>query len=324
MKQFLRFSVIIFFFLTIALCAQEEASSKDAIELMNESFQKAKQWELSGNLDSASILIDAVLARKALLFNLLDSMEAMETRLINHRVPQSKELHTWIKMVENFQKTQSDYRIMRPYLDSLRRFNRNDSIWLWCAKQEQIALERTQLRIASELKSMQKNATITGNYAELRSRLPDLRALPTELSNGLGIDTVESWMDREEQREQTYKDSAFWVSNDPTKVLQTVDKYMNEAKYIEARILALKLLSTNQRAKALRLLPILSEKGCSADRKVGAELFAKWKKSHKEQDLHGALSALDRCLQNFPEHPQAATLRRNKELIESELPKAQP
>jgi len=308
----------------MGLFAQEMTAQKDAIELLNQSYQKAKQWEQSGNEDSASVIIDAVLARKSLLLNLLDSMESMESRILGHRTPQSKELQAWIKMVENLQKTHSDYRIMRPYLDSLRRFNRNDSIWLWCAKQEQIAIERTQLRIASELKSLQKNATLSGKYHELRGRLPDLLALPSELSVGLGLDTLELWIDQSEIREQAYKDSAFWSTHDPVKVMQDVEKYLGQGQFVEARLLTLKLMSTTLRTKALSLLPSLSEKGCATDRKVGAELFAKWKKNHKVQDLQGALAALERCLQNFPEHPQASTLRRNKELIESEMPKVQP
>ncbi len=323
MKPFLHSSVILLC-LSMGLFAQEMTHQMDAIELLNQSFQKAKQWEQSGSVDSASVIIDAVLARKSLLLNLLDSMEFMESRILSQRSPQSKELQAWLKMVENLQKTHSDYRIMRPYLDSLRRFNRNDSIWLWCAKQEQIAIERTQLRIVSELKSMQKNATLSGSYNELRGRLPDLLALPSELSVGLGLDTLEAWIDQSEIREQTYKDSAFWSTHDPVTVMHDVEKYLGQGKFVEARSLTLKLMSTTQRTKALSLLPSLSEKGCATDRKVGADLFAKWKKQHKIQDLQGALAALERCLQNFPEHPQANTLRRNKELIESEIPKEQP
>lgn len=306
--------------------ARETAVKIDLYEfipgVVNSSFERADSLLAAGNVDSAAALIEEFTVLKPLWEEWTERASKMESRIRSERISKEAALKPLAVKLSNLVATGADFNEIRAVEDSIVAFAPDDSLKLWARGQLQNAYRRTFAKYSAERDRALSLARDKGLFDDAEKMLSGISIRVPDFADTLHI--PDALMEVSGLRmQESDADVAYWKTHDPKTAFIEARKYSREKKYLEAKKLLLKLRASSLRAEANVELDSVGSAYCTEERTLASTLFAQSRsaKSKSRELLGKAVAALDRCLTEFPEYKQRATVNGNRDFLQKELEK---
>lgn len=313
--------------LAVLLLKQQIQSANNLDEVGKRSVQLAVLLHQLGREKEAQEVIEGFVAYKPALLEWLDSADRLDRAWRGEMVEQIQDVQPLVKQISNHLATSGDYGLMRELTDSLRSIRIPDSLRKWSLQQDSLALKRTVTRLTPQIDSMRIWVKDKGDYQRAKALLTNLRRLRPELLQILALDSLESWIVRNQEKEKQTQDPNFWQKNDPKKVLEEARKLSKSGNWEKSIALYRQLLASKLRSQAILELQSLGELFCQKYRQSAAEKFALSRKDQGEGGsvhIQNAISTLQSCLEEFPDYSANAKVKQNIEMLQKEWERRNP
>lgn len=313
--------------LAVALLRLQVQGKNSLDDLGRRSLQLVEILRKQGRVAEAGEVLDAFLVYKPRIQEWLDSAERMERLLRGEQVQQIQDMQPLVKQISNFTATMADYGLVRELTDSLRSMRIPDSLRRWSISQDSLALRRTLARLQPQIDSVHRWVRERGDYVRAKASGAQLAQLRTELASALGVDSLLAWVARQEQKEKENQNPQFWKGKDPQKVLQEAQQLRLSGNEERSLFLLRQLMGTPLRKQAVQEMQILGEAYCQNRRQSAALAYAKARKESgvsAKSNVQQAVSALNQCLEEFPDYSQHSKVRQNRDLLMQELQESKP
>lgn len=289
------------------------------VDVAERTLLLANLYHYQGNARNASRVLEPFLAYKPALLELLDSAARLDLVLQEslrqgHISGQALSLQ-----IVNLNAAGAEWEHVRALVDSLKGQSPTDSVVRWAGVQDSLAWMRTVQRGQQKILELRQVVQTRADFVEAEKIMEALRSRHPALVKQWNLEEVQSWLNAQRTEVQQVQPAA-----DPRAALIEARRLMERRQFFEARDLYRSILPTNLRKEAQEDLDLLSEAWCNERRKEAADKFAASRKagvseSRQRTLLQEGVTALDRCLQEFPGVSFADRVEQNRKLLQNQL-----
>jgi hypothetical protein len=292
--------------------------------LVDEVLAYADSLYRAGYTDSATAYLERFRVIKPLWIQWEKRADSLLNEFGKTRAEKSKQFEPLVLKIQNMNRAQSAYSLVKETADSLVALNPGDSLVAWAGEQKRIAYTNTLQKARRELAEIRVLAEGRAEFNAAQEKLKEFQLRYRDFEDSLQTATFAARI----QELAAAADSVaknYWASHDPAQALALADTLKNQEKFPEAKELLNKLMFSNLRQQALEKYNALADAYCNKQRKITSQLFTKAQKQKDPQNkkslLQDAIDSLDNCLVEYPDYSQKQKVVDNKNFLQKELSK---
>ena len=297
---------------------------KDFPALTESVFAYADSLYRAGFTDSATAYLERFRIIKPLWLQWEKRADSLLNEFGKTRAEKSKQFDPMVFKIQNMNRAQSAYSLVKETADSLIALNPGDSLVAWAKYQQQIAYSNTLQKARRDLAEIRALAEGRAEFNAAQEKLKEFQLRYRDFEDSLQTAALAARI----QELAAVADSVaknYWATHDPAQALAQADTLKNQEKFPEAKDLLNKLMFSNLRQQALEKYNALADAYCNKQRKVTSQLFTKAQKQKDPQNkkslLQDAIDSLDNCLVEYPDYSQKQKVIDNKDFLQKELAK---
>ena len=292
--------------------------------LVDEVFSFADSLYRAGYTDSATAYLERFRVIKPLWLQWEKRADSLLNEFGKTRAEKSKQFDPMVFKIQNMNRAQSAYSLVKETADSLIALNPGDSLVAWAKDQQQIAYSNTLQKARRDLAEIRALAEGRAEFNAAQEKLKEFQLRYRDFEDSLQTAALAARI----QELASIADSVakdYWAKHDPAQALAQADTLKNQEKFPEAKDLLNKLMFSNLRQQALEKYNALADAYCNKQRKITSQLFTKAQKQKDSQNkkslLQDAIDSLDNCLVEYPDYSQKQKVIDNKDFLQKELSK---
>ena len=297
---------------------------KDFPALTESVFAYADSLYRAGFTDSATAYMERFRIIKPLWLQWEKRADSLLNEFGKTRAEKSKQFDPMVLKIQNMNRAQSAYSLVKETADSLIALNPGDSLVAWAGEQKKLAFTNTLQKARRDLAEIRALAEGRAEFNAAQEKLKEFQLRYRDFEDSLQTAALAARI----QELAAVADSVaknYWSSHDPAQALAQADTLKNQEKFPEAKDLLNKLMFSNLRQQALEKYHALADAYCNKQRKVTSQLFTKAQKQKDPQNkkslLQDAIDSLDNCLVEYPDYSQKQKVIDNKDFLQKELSK---
>lgn len=297
---------------------------KDFPALTESVFAYADSLYRAGYTDSATAYLERFRIIKPLWLQWEKRADSLLNEFGKTRAEKSKQFDPMVLKIQNMNRAQSAYSLVKETADSLIALNPGDSLVAWAGEQKKIAYNNTLQKARRDLAEIRALAEGRAEFNAAQEKLKEFQLRYRDFEDSLQTAALAARI----QELAAVADSVaknYWSSHDPAQALAQADTLKNQEKFPEAKDLLNKLMFSNLRQQALEKYNALADAYCNKQRKITSQLFTKAQKQKDPQNkkslLQDAVDSLDNCLVEYPDYSQKQKVIDNKDFLQKELSK---
>ena len=297
---------------------------KDFPALTESVFAYADSLYRAGFTDSATAYLERFRIIKPLWLQWEKRADSLLNEFGKTRAEKSKQFDPMVLKIQNMNRAQSAYSLVKETADSLIALNPGDSLVAWAGEQKKLAFNNTLQKARRDLAEIRALAEGRAEFNAAQEKLKEFQLRYRDFEDSLQTAALAARI----QELAAVADSVaknYWATHDPAQALAQADSLKNQEKFPEAKDLLNKLMFSNLRQQALEKYNALADAYCNKQRKVTSQLFTKSQKQKDEQNkkslLKDAIDSLDNCLVEYPDYSQKQKVLDNMEFLKKELAK---
>ena len=292
--------------------------------LVDEVFAFADSLYRAGFTDSATAYLERFRVIKPLWLQWEKRADSLLNEFGKTRAEKSKQFDPMVLRIQNMNRAQSAYSLVKEAADSLIVLNPGDSLVAWAGEQKKIAYSNTLQKARRDLAEIRALAEGRAEFNAAQEKLKEFQLRYRDFEDSLQTAALAARI----HELAAVADSVaknYWASHDPAQALAQADTLKNQEKFPEAKDLLNKLMFSNLRQQALEKYNALADAYCNKQRKITSQLFTKAQKQKDPQNkkslLQDAIDSLDNCLVEYPDYSQKQKVIDNKDFLQKELSK---
>ena len=292
--------------------------------LVDEVFAYADSLYRAGYTDSATAYLERFRIIKPLWLQWEKRADSLLNEFGKTRAEKSKQFDPMVLKIQNMNRAQSAYSLVKETADSLIALNPGDSLVAWAGEQKKIAYNNTLQKARRDLAEIRALAEGRAEFNAAQEKLKEFQLRYRDFEDSLQTAALAARI----QELAAVADSVaknYWSNHDPAQALAQADTLKNQEKFPEAKDLLNKLMFSNLRQQALEKYNALADAYCNKQRKITSQLFTKAQKQKDPQNkkslLQDAIDSLDNCLVEYPDYSQKQKVIDNKDFLQKELAK---
>ena len=292
--------------------------------LVDEVFAFADSLYRAGFTDSATAYLERFRVIKPLWLQWEKRADSLLNEFGKTRAEKSKQFDPMVLRIQNMNRAQSAYSLVKEAADSLIVLNPGDSLVAWAGEQKKIAYSNTLQKARRDLAEIRALAEGRAEFNAAQEKLKEFQLRYRDFEDSLQTAALAARI----HELAAVADSVaknYWASHDPAHALAQADTLKNQEKFPEAKDLLNKLMFSNLRQQALEKYNALADAYCNKQRKITSQLFTKAQKQKDPQNkkslLQDAIDSLDNCLVEYPDYSQKQKVIDNKDFLQKELAK---
>ena len=292
--------------------------------LVDEVFAIADSLYRAGYTDSATAYLERFRVIKPLWLQWEKRADSLLNEFGKTRAEKSKQFDPMVLKIQNMNRAQAAYSLVKETADSLIALNPGDSLVAWADEQKKLAYSNTLQKARRDLAEIRALAEGRAEFNAAQEKLKDFQLRYRDFEDSLQTAALATRI----QELAAVADSVakdYWAKHDPSQALAQADTLTRQEKFPEAKDLLNKLMFSNLRQQALEKYNALADAYCNKQRKVTSQLFTKSQKQKDEQNkkslLKDAIDSLDNCLVEYPDYSQKQKVLDNMEFLKKELAK---
>lgn len=292
--------------------------------LVDQVFAFADSLYRAGYTDSATAYLERFRVIKPLWLQWEKRADSLLNEFGKTRAEKSKQFDPMVFKIQNMNRAQSAYSLVKETSDSLIALNPGDSLVAWAKYQQQIAYSNTLQKARRDLAEIRALAEGRAEFNAAQEKLKEFQLRYRDFEDSLQTAALAARI----QELAAVADSVaknYWATHDPAQALAQADTLKNQEKFPEAKDLLNKLMFSNLRQQALEKYNALADAYCNKQRKITSQLFTKAQKQKDPQNkkslLQDAIDSLDNCLVEYPDYSQKQKVIDNKDFLQKELAK---
>ncbi len=292
--------------------------------LVDEVFAFADSLYRAGFTDSATAYLERFRVIKPLWLQWEKRADSLLNEFGKTRAEKSKQFDPMVLRIQNMNRAQSAYSLVKEAADSLIVLNPGDSLVAWAGEQKKIAYSNTLQKARRDLAEIRALAEGRAEFNAAQEKLKEFQLRYRDFEDSLQTAALAARI----HELAAVADSVaknYWASHDPAQALAQADTLKNQEKFPEAKDLLNKLMFSNLRQQALEKYNALADAYCNKQRKITSQLFTKAQKQKDPQNkkslLQDAIDSLDNCLVEYPDYSQKQKVIDNKDFLQKELAK---
>ena len=304
--------------------AQPPDPYKDFPALTESVFAYADSLYRAGFTDSATAYLERFRIIKPLWLQWEKRADSLLNEFGKTRAEKSKQFDPMVFKIQNMNRAQSAYSLVKETADSLIALNPGDSLVAWAGEQKKIAYTNTLQKARRDLAEIRALAEGRAEFNAAQEKLKEFQLRYRDFEDSLQTAALAARI----QELAAVADSVaknYWSNHDPAQALAQADTLKNQEKFPQAKDLLNKLMFSNLRQQALEKYHALADAYCNKQRKVTSQLFTKAQKQKDPQNkkslLKDAIDSLDNCLVEYPDYSQKQKVIDNKDFLQKELSK---
>ncbi len=297
---------------------------KDFPALTESVFAYADSLYRAGYTDSATAYLERFRIIKPLWLQWEKRADSLLNEFGKTRAEKSKQFDPMVFKIQNMNRAQSAYSLVKETADSLIALNPGDSLVAWAGEQKKLAFNNTLQKARRDLAEIRALAEGRAEFNAAQEKLKEFQLRYRDFEDSLQTAALAARI----QELAAVADSVaknYWSSHDPAQALAQADTLKNQEKFPEAKDLLNKLMFSNLRQQALEKYNALADAYCNKQRKITSQLFTKAQKQKDPQNkkslLQDAVDSLDNCLVEYPDYSQKQKVLDNMEFLKKELSK---
>lgn len=297
---------------------------KDFPALTESVFAYADSLYRAGFTDSATAYLERFRIIKPLWLQWEKRADSLLNEFGKTRAEKSKQFDPMVLKIQNMNRAQSAYSLVKETADSLIALNPGDSLVAWAGDQKKIAYNNTLQKARRDLAEIRALAEGRAEFNAAQEKLKEFQLRYRDFEDSLQTAALAARI----QELTAVADSVaknYWSNHDPAQALAQADTLKNQEKFPEAKDLLNKLMFSNLRQQALEKYNALADAYCNKQRKITSQLFTKAQKQKDPQNkkslLQDAVDSLDNCLVEYPDYSQKQKVIDNKDFLQKELSK---
>ena len=297
---------------------------KDFPALTESVFAYADSLYRAGFTDSATAYLERFRIIKPLWLQWEKRADSLLNEFGKTRAEKSKQFDPMVLKIQNMNRAQSAYSLVKETADSLIALNPGDSLVAWAGEQKKLAFNNTLQKARRDLAEIRALAEGRAEFNAAQEKLKEFQLRYRDFEDSLQTAALAARI----QELAAVADSVaknYWSSHDPAQALAQADTLKNQEKFPEAKDILNKLMFSNLRQQALEKYHALADAYCNKQRKVTSQLFTKAQKQKDPQNkkslLQDAIDSLDNCLVEYPDYSQKQKVIDNKDFLQKELSK---
>ena len=292
--------------------------------LVDEVFAFADSLYRAGFTDSATAYLERFRVIKPLWLQWEKRADSLLNEFGKTRAEKSKQFDPMVLRIQNMNRAQSAYSLVKEAADSLIVLNPGDSLVAWAGEQKKIAYTNTLQKARRDLAEIRALAEGRAEFNAAQEKLKEFQLRYRDFEDSLQTAALAARI----HELAAVADSVaknYWSNHDPAQALAQADTLKNQEKFPEAKDLLNKLMFSNLRQQALEKYNALADAYCNKQRKITSQLFTKAQKQKDPQNkkslLQDAVDSLDNCLVEYPDYSQKQKVIDNKDFLQKELAK---
>ncbi len=292
--------------------------------LVDEVFAHADSLYRAGYTDSATAYLERFRIIKPLWLQWEKRADSLLNEFGKTRAEKSKQFDPLVLKIQNMNRAQSAYSLVKETADSLIALNPGDSLVAWAGEQKKLAYNNTLQKARRDLAEIRALAEGRAEFNAAQEKLKEFQLRYRDFEDSLQTAALAARI----QELAAVADSVakdYWAKHDPAQALAQADTLKNQEKFPEAKDLLNKLMFSNLRQQALEKYNALADAYCNKQRKITSQLFTKAQKQKDPQNkkslLQDAIDSLDNCLVEYPDYSQKQKVIDNKDFLQKELAK---
>ena len=292
--------------------------------LVDEVFVYADSLYRAGYTDSATAYLERFRVIKPLWLQWEKRADSLLNEFGKTRAEKSKQFDPLVLKIQNMNRAQSAYSLVKETADSLIALNPGDSLVAWADEQKKLAYTNTLQKARRDLAEIRALAEGRAEFNAAQEKLKEFQLRYRDFEDSLQTAALAARI----QELAAIADSVakdYWAKHNPTQALAQADTLKNQEKFPEAKDLLNKLMFSNLRQQALEKYNALADAYCNKQRKITSQLFTKAQKQKDPQNkkslLQEAIDSLDNCLVEYPDYSQKQKVIDNKDFLQKELSK---
>ena len=297
---------------------------KDFPALTESVFAYADSLYRAGFTDSATAYLERFRIIKPLWLQWEKRADSLLNEFGKTRAEKSKQFDPMVLKIQNMNRAQSAYSLVKETADSLIALNPGDSLVAWADEQKKLAYNNTLQKARRDLAEIRALAEGRAEFNAAQEKLKEFQLRYRDFEDSLQTAALAARI----QELAAVADSVakdYWAKHDPAQALAQADTLKNQEKFPEAKDLLNKLMFSNLRQQALEKYNSLADAYCNKQRKITSQLFTKAQKQKDPQNkkslLQEAIDSLDNCLVEYPDYSQKQKVIDNKDFLQKELAK---
>ncbi|MBR2271536.1 MAG: hypothetical protein IJ912_04235 [Fibrobacter sp.] len=297
---------------------------KDFPALTESVFAYADSLYRAGFTDSATAYLERFRIIKPLWLQWEKRADSLLNEFGKTRAEKSKQFDPMVLKIQNMNRAQSAYSLVKETADSLIALNPGDSLVAWAGEQKKLAYNNTLQKARRDLAEIRALAEGRAEFNAAQEKLKEFQLRYRDFEDSLQTAALAARI----QELAAVADSVaknYWATHDPAQALAQADILKNQEKFPEAKDLLNKLMFSNLRQQALEKYNALADAYCNKQRKITSQLFTKAQKQKDPQNkkslLQDAIDSLDNCLVEYPDYSQKQKVIDNKDFLQKELSK---
>lgn len=287
-------------------------------------FAFADSLYRAGFTDSATAYLERFRVIKPLWLQWEKRADSLLNEFGKTRAEKSKQFDPLVLKIQNMNRAQSAYSLVKETADSLIALNPGDSLVAWADEQKKLAYGNTLQKARRDLAEIRALAEGRAEFNAAQEKLKEFQLRYRDFEDSLQTAALAARI----QELAAVADSVaknYWATHDPAQALAQADTLKNQEKFPEAKDLLNKLMFSNLRQQALEKYNALADAYCNKQRKITSQLFTKAQKQKDPQNkkslLQDAIDSLDNCLVEYPDYSQKQKVIDNKDFLQKELSK---
>ena len=297
---------------------------KDFPALTESVFAYADSLYRAGFTDSATAYLERFRIIKPLWLQWEKRADSLLNEFGKTRAEKSKQFDPMVLKIQNMNRAQSAYSLVKETADSLIALNPGDSLVAWAGEQKKLAFNNTLQKARRDLAEIRALAEGRAEFNAAQEKLKEFQLRYRDFEDSLQTAALAARI----QELAAVADSVaknYWATHDPAQALAQADTLKNQEKFPEVKDLLNKLMFSNLRQQALEKYNALADAYCNKQRKITSQLFTKAQKQKDPQNkkslLQDAIDSLDNCLVEYPDYSQKQKVIDNKDFLQKELSK---
>ena len=292
--------------------------------LVDEVFAYADSLYRAGYTDSATAYLERFRVIKPLWLQWEKRADSLLNEFGKTRAEKSKQFDPMVLKIQNMNRAQAAYSLVKETADSLIALNPGDSLVVWADEQKKLAYTNTLQKARRELSEIRVLAEGHAEFNAAQAKLKEFQLRYRDFEDSLQTAALAARIaELAAVADSVAKD--YWAKHDPAQALAQADTLTRQEKFPQAKDLLNKLMFSNLRQQALEKYNALADAYCNKQRKVTSQLFTKSQKQKDEQNkkslLKDAIDSLDNCLVEYPDYSQKQKVLDNMEFLKKELAK---
>ena len=292
--------------------------------LVDEVFAFADSLYRAGYTDSATAYLERFRVIKPLWLQWEKRADSLLNEFGKTRAEKSKQFDPMVLKIQNMNRAQAAYSLVKETADSLIALNPGDSLVVWADEQKKLAYSNTLQKARRDLAEIRALAEGSAEFNAAQEKLKDFQLRYRDFEDSLQTAALAARIaELAAVADSVAKD--YWAKHDPAQALAQADTLTRQEKFPEAKDLLNKLMFSNLRQQALEKYNALADAYCNKQRKITSQLFTKAQKQKDPQNkkslLQDAIDSLDNCLVEYPDYSQKQKVIDNKDFLQKELSK---